>query len=227
MAIPKANMEVARKAFESVSERMDVYDIAMFIASLKYEADRIERYQTDLFILKGKAQKFADEVEDFFEHWNNPNRREFMEEYEYLIDELFDDSNEPREPTTPCYVYYILNEEKDKVKIGISDNPMARAKQLQTACGEEIDLHHTIKFSTRSEAESAESFLHREFSYYRKRPSKVAKTTEWFDARILGRLMADYDTADKIQAKMKCQETYERKEMENVTIKLGSRWGDT
>lgn len=218
MAIPDVKIEVAKETFESVSERMNVYDIAKLIASLKYEADRIENYQTGLLALKYKAKEFVREVEDFFERWDNPYRRAFMKEYEYLIDELIDDSDEPRTPTTPCYVYYILNEEKDKVKIGISDNPMQRAKQLQTACGEEIDLHHTIKFDTRKEAEEAEAFLHKEFSFNRKRPSKVARTTEWFDAIILGRLMADYDTAIKIQTRMKHHEMYVSEMLNRIKI---------
>jgi len=128
-------------------------------------------------------------------------RSVFDREYDLMVCEFMQDENE--EPEKPCFVYYILNEEKDKVKIGVSNNPMQRAKELQTASGEEIEIINTIEFKNRNEAMKAESFLHREFGMWRKKPSKVSRSCEWFDAEIVEKLMLDYDSKESVERHMK------------------------
>ena len=138
------------------------------------------------------------------------------DEFQYLIYELLDETyDEPEEETEkPCFVYYILNQEKDKVKIGISNNPLQRAKELQTASGEEIEIFHTIEFRNRDEALEAESFLHRNYSAYRRKPSKVSKSCEWFLASpILNDMMRKFGTREKVLSGIQA----ERKEIENAT----------
>lgn len=103
----------------------------------------------------------------------------------------------------PCYVYYILNEEKDKIKIGVSKNVLQRCKSLQTSSGEELKLLHFIEFPSRHKAIEAETKLHNIFYFYRKNPNKdtrITNTTEWFDAKIVDFLMTNFDTKDKIFA---------------------------
>ena len=100
----------------------------------------------------------------------------------------------------PCDLYYILNEEKNLVKIGISKNAHSRIREMQTATGYYLELFHVVHFQTRAEASEAEAWLHREFSQYqRKPPIKVKKTSEWFDICVLDDLMANYSSVSGIQ----------------------------
>lgn len=149
------------------------------------------------------VNRLYEQIEKCRQTWNELEIEVgfFNGESEYILYELFDLEDEisyRNEEPEKCFVYYILNEEKDKVKIGISNNPTERAKALQTASGEEISILKTVEFSTREEALDAEAFLHREFSEYRKRPSKVAKSTEWFDARIVPDLLKYYTSKENI-----------------------------
>ena len=133
--------------------------------------------------------------------------------------DLFDFMEDPEEPEeTPCYVYYLLNEPQDKVKIGISSHPDQRAKQLQTASGEAIDILHIIKFKNRPTAMNMERFLHSKFSWKRKK-SKLTKTVEWFDADIVERLKTNYWTEDQILRAYKNDMDYKKEVMEKcVTV---------
>ena len=135
-----------------------------------------------------------------------------MTEFENTLSELCDcsgdlfsiiqeenDSDYMYERTKESFIYYLLNEEKDKVKIGKANNPMYRAKQLQTASGEALELLHTVKFDSESHALEAELFLHTMFSNYRKQ-SKLTKTIEWFDACIVKELKQYYWNAEDIDS---------------------------
>ena len=160
-------------------------------------------------------KKIIDEQRRF-----DDNYSKFEDEYRLLVYELLD--KEPEEETEeeteiPCFVYYILNEEKDKVKIGVSNNPIQRAKNLQTASGEEISIYHTIEFNNREEAMEAETFLHKEFSPWRKRPSKVSRSCEWFDIVILCDLMTYFKTAEKIRFAMNLRDEGLRKATEEIS----------
>lgn len=127
----------------------------------------------------------------------------FEREYDLAVCDFMDDDERGcEEQEKPCFVYYILNEEKDKVKIGVSNDPIKRAKALQTASGEEIEILHTIEFKNRNEAMTAESFLHNIFGRWRKRPSKVSKSCEWFDVEISKSLMLDFDSRESILGNM-------------------------
>ena len=44
------------------------------------------------------------------------------------------------------YVYYLTNADKDMVKIGVSKDPIQRAKAIQTSSGQDIEVIHTIYF---------------------------------------------------------------------------------
>ena len=103
------------------------------------------------------------------------------------------------------------------VKIGISNNPEGRAKAMQTSTGNELSIEKTIKFKNRTEALEAEAFLHRDFSSWRRKPSKINKSSEWFDAAILPRLL-EYDTAETIKAAMKFTKQKLAEAMEKVKI---------
>lgn len=123
-------------------------------------------------------------------------QKDFEAEYEHISLSLIDIPSLNNQNS--CFLYYILNEEKDKVKIGISGNPMSRAREIQTSSGEEIELLHTIEFDDRESALYAESHLHRCFSKWRKKPTKVARSCEWFDSCIIPYLREKYWTASQI-----------------------------
>ncbi len=72
------------------------------------------------------------------------------------------------------YVYIIENTYLHDTKIGISNNPEKRIKQLQTGSSRQLVIRHTIKFDNRDAATKVESSLHRKYSKYR-------LTGEWFE----------------------------------------------
>ena len=121
----------------------------------------------------------------------------FEKENQYVIADLLDYCDQ--EGDAKCFVYYILNQEKDKIKIGISNDPIGRAKNMQTSSGEELEILHTIEFPSREEAMEAERFLHQFYSDYRKRPSKIAKSSEWFDAKIKDELLKYFLSEEQIK----------------------------
>lgn len=98
----------------------------------------------------------------------------------------------------PCFVYYILNEARNKVKIGISNDPVLRAKNIQTSSGEEIEILNTIEFDNREDAFAVEDFLHKKFDGYRMKPTKVSNSSEWFDIKIVDALLSNFNTKEKI-----------------------------
>ena len=211
-------MDVIEEKLGVASGRMNIFEIATFFQHVKNEAARLEREKMELGTAVSRLQGRLDSITECL---NRIDREwEIKNEYGYMLRELLDCDDDDTEENSPCYVYYILNEEKDKVKIGISNNPISRAKNIQTACGEEIELYHTIKFENREQAERAERFLHTEYSLYRKRPSKVAKSSEWFDATILQNLVARFDTAEKILTAEKEHETEVMRQMMAVKINI-------
>lgn len=137
-----------------------------------------------------------------------------------ILELVCEDDNEDYEnQNKECYLYYILNEDKDLVKIGVSSNVKSRIKNMQTSTGYYLNLIHTIKFKDRNEAMKAESFLHRKFNKYRRTPHKdIKKTSEWFDSVIVDDLMSKYDTSDRIQ---KAFNKYESDYFEN-SIKVAN-----
>lgn len=131
----------------------------------------------------GKYRKIKKLLETLYQSYNSVLQTEREEElFEDFMYDIIDGLEENASDDKPCYVYYILNADKDKVKIGISDNPTGRAKALQTACGEDLEILHTIEFENRESALNAERYLHGEFREYRMRVSKVSKSCEWFEA---------------------------------------------
>ncbi len=95
-----------------------------------------------------------------------------------------------------CCVYYIHCKEHKKVKIGITNDPVRRLRELQNASAEELEIRNLIWFKTMNDAHNAEKLLHAKFRYYRKRPSVSTKPTEWFDDIILPELLEKYKNAD-------------------------------
>ena len=77
-----------------------------------------------------------------------------------------------------CYVYFIRNTANNRWKIGISENPPARCKALQTAAGDYLEVENSVAFPSRYEALQMEQGLHILFSEYRKIPK--GRKTEWF-----------------------------------------------
>ncbi len=77
-------------------------------------------------------------------------------------------------PEEEVYVYIIENIYLHDTKIGISNNPEKRIKQLQTGSSRQLVIRHTIKFNTRNEATRVENALHKKYSKYR-------LTGEWFE----------------------------------------------
>jgi uncharacterized protein YoxC len=101
-----------------------------------------------------------------------------------------------------CSLYYITNAELSLVKIGISGNVKNRAQNMQTSTGYYLELVNEIVFSSREKAMAAETYLHDKFGYYRRKPDKLRKKSEWFDICILDTLMRDYKTAKQIENEM-------------------------
>ena len=71
------------------------------------------------------------------------------------------------------YVYFISNERKTVVKIGVANKPMKRLKTFQTAHYEELIILKVIKVSSRALAFKLEVALHQKFKKYHIRG-------EWF-----------------------------------------------
>lgn len=144
-----------------------------------------------------------DTVQKFYKKYEN-DINNFKEMNKYLLYDLLDDEEDKDEQklmgikNTPCYVYYLLICEKDKIKIGISNNPDNRARGIQTGTGESITIYNTIKCISRSEAYEIEQFLHKEFNEYRIKIDGISKSSEWFDAKILDNLMKNYTTKEQI-----------------------------
>lgn len=75
---------------------------------------------------------------------------------------------------------YIISQVKHQngpVKIGISDNPQKRLKQIQTGHPEKIEIKHLEEISTRRKTLELEKNLHRDFSIYRSHG-------EWFNMNV-------------------------------------------
>ena len=115
-----------------------------------------------------------------------------------------------------CSLYYITNAELSLVKVGISGNVKNRAQNMQTSTGYYLELVNEIVFSSRDKAMAAEAFLHKKFDYYRRKPDKLRKKSEWFDISILDTLMRDYKTAEQIENEM----TRIRKKTEEAISKV-------
>ncbi len=77
-------------------------------------------------------------------------------------------------PKEDVYVYIIENTYLHDTKIGISNRPEKRIKQLQTGSSRPLKIQYTVKFTTRDEATKVEYQLHKKFSKHR-------LTGEWFD----------------------------------------------
>ncbi len=77
-------------------------------------------------------------------------------------------------PKEEVYVYIIENTYLHDTKIGISNKPEKRIRQLQTGSSRPLKIRHIIKFNTRYEATKVEEALHKKYSKHR-------LTGEWFD----------------------------------------------
>ena len=148
---------------------------------------------------KREAERFYDEAQK--------NLDDFM----WIITELaLSNSEKEQEEAIAekrlCSVYYIANAEMSLVKIGISVNVDNRIKSMQTSTGYYLELINEIVFDSVEEARKVESWLHREFAMWRRKPHKIAKSSEWFDYCITDRLMSQYDTKEKIIKAMNDEE---------------------
>jgi len=74
------------------------------------------------------------------------------------------------------YIYVIapVNTDKPPCKIGISDNPDKRVKQLQTGHPEKLEVKYLLEVNN---AEFYERLLHKDIKHKR-------KTGEWFDLTV-------------------------------------------
>lgn len=209
----------------SAFDNMDVYELARILGETKRALEAASKSYDEIYPQISKIKRFLNDFEDIDGKLSALSQK-VNDECGYVLDALidvedygeieFDDPDDTED--LACFVYYILNEEKDKVKIGISNNPIARAKSLQTASGEDIEILHTIEFKNREEAIEAERCLHREFSTFRKHPSKVAKTCEWFDARIVDILMKRYISRNDIINLEKQRRLELREEMSKIHL---------
>ena len=127
---------------------------------------------------------------------------------------------EEEEEERPCDLYYILNEDKSLVKIGISYDAKARCKNMQTGTGYILNLIHSIRFDTREQAFESEQMLHREFANVRKKV-KITSSCEWFDANIVSVLMDKYDTKEKIIKQLEIYNKHYMKSMQNYSAFMG------
>ena len=141
-----------------------------------------------------KIREFENELCDL-----NTKVDELTEELELLGCELIDEVFPEEDAEEPCYVYYISNRYRDRIKIGISKDPIQRAKYMQTSIGDELIIENVIKFKNRREAQEVEKALHSHFYAYRFFPSKVSKSTEWFDICILKDLKRYFWTHDDVK----------------------------
>lgn len=66
-------------------------------------------------------------------------------------------------------IYFIVDTDKNEVKIGFSENPEKRLKQLSTATSSKLILVATINGTRKTESD-----YHRHFARYKKR-------REWFE----------------------------------------------
>ena len=80
------------------------------------------------------------------------------------------------------YVYFIANQRKTVVKIGIANNPQKRLKTFQTANHEELIILRILKVKNRTEAFQIETALHRKFIKHHIRGEwfKLTRTVESF-----------------------------------------------
>lgn len=163
--------------------------------ALRYElsfiVDRLQNFSECM----GKVVSVCEEFDNDYQYWVH-DLMNYMDGQDSLIVGI-------EEPEEECYVYYIANEQDSLLKIGISGNVEQRIKSLQTSCGDELKVLHTIKFNNRKEALEAERFLHSFFERYRKKPSKINRSSEWFDFEIIYVLMDHFKTMKDIKNEQK------------------------
>lgn len=74
------------------------------------------------------------------------------------------------------YLYVIAPNEAGPSKIGFSNDPDKRVRQLQTGCPERLSLQY-VQETTLTEARRIEKSIHQTLGYLR-------KTGEWFDLTV-------------------------------------------
>lgn len=176
-------------------------------------SDQHDLMKTYLKLINGTYKNMGDAIRHFEDRFT-----EFETRYNDILYEMISEDYDEYGPEEECFVYYILNEERDKVKIGISNDPISRAKAIQTASGEEIELLHTIKFDSRQTALDVEKFLHNRFNHWRKRPSKVSRSSEWFNAKIIQELQDDYWDEESLVKAVIADRKYTRKQLEKINF---------
>ena len=160
--------------------------------------------------IEEKAKRLIYHIKDLEEE-----RDDFLESLKALGIELLD-LEEPEE--RKCAVYYILNEDKSLVKIGVSCNPIKRAQNMQTSTGWYLDILNVIWFDSRREAEDVEKYLHWRFGEYRRTPNKIFKSSEWFDATIVATLLRDYSNKEKTLVAKESHNRNKHDQMEKVRL---------
>lgn len=111
---------------------------------------------------------------------------EFTEQMMALCIDRLDSRIEPGEENC-SYVYFFRMKGTNLIKIGKSNNPLKRLKQLQTGCGIELEVLHILKFKNPELAHKAEHMYHWYFGTFndcRQRVNTGGRNkgrTEWFD----------------------------------------------
>jgi len=82
------------------------------------------------------------------------------------------------------YVYFIQQGHGGSIKIGVSDDPDYRCKQMQTATARPLRVIARLPCQSRAQAFDLERELHTKFSHLR-------MGGEWFKRRILKELKVD------------------------------------
>lgn len=80
----------------------------------------------------------------------------------------------------PVYLYAVRRAASDEIKIGISDNPLKRLRELQIAHGVPLDLALAVPCTIAFERE-----IHARFAAHRLMGewfTEVAEITEWIDS---------------------------------------------
>ena len=166
--------------------------------------------------LEREVQQIRSKASELFDYAD-----EMLEYFKQLKMEVFDLVQEDKEAEPrKCSVYYILNEDKDMIKIGISGNVKQRIENMQTSTGYYLELLKEIEFDSREEALEAEAYLHDQFSAFRRKPNKIHKSSEWFSARIKDKLLRLYDSKEVISLAVKTHKEQMQKEMERIKIQI-------
>lgn len=102
----------------------------------------------------------------------------------FLLIVYFLKPKKARKRSKKGYVYFILDPDTGEIKIGLSNNPKRRLKELNKA-----DRNHNLKIIKTiysNDMYALEKYYHNKFKAYRLPPRKYDGGTEWFSGKIKG-----------------------------------------